>query len=322
MEQLNINQTESDVDTRWTYRTGWPALPTLPAENSEPLYDISFLPKGQTTKSQILDILYQNNLHVDAIWFCYRSSKGALETERKRTLLVYSDLREKGQSIELWRQIAGAFRDFITQENISDVALEISDIRVTEEIESFAVSHKEKEVLEAWTEFAPRIADCLSEHRRDWLSLDLLRREWIGAEKDIKATVVICARDTNDAIWWDAIIPALRNLLPAFLGIELCYLDTIRANNESEGDDDSDNINWKRFLEKQSYRFPGRIPIGASCGRRWREKEPALATQKDFCLESGTLGGLIKFGHSAQEFGLSNHHVFFEGKDCNDKESK
>lgn len=54
--------------------------------------------------------------------------------------------------------------------------------------------------------------------------------------------------------------------------------------------------------------------MGAACGRKWKG-EVTFPGARQLAEESGTLGGLIKFKHVAQQFGLSNHHVFFGGKD-------
>lgn len=193
--------------------------------------------------ARINNMLSQHDVLVVDSFFCHWYNKAAPVSERKSTLLIYSNLKEEKQSIENRRQAVWQVRSMLQQQSINDIAIEIIDLRIKNKIKTDMILPNENEVLHAWTELAPRVVECLSS--RDWLSLDLLHRSWIGGQEDAKATVVVCAADANDNLWWDETMPALQTLLPTFSGIKLVYLDTIRTMDEStsfKSSEDENNI--------------------------------------------------------------------------------
>ncbi|KAF2116014.1 hypothetical protein BDV96DRAFT_598798 [Lophiotrema nucula] len=327
MEQQPF-QGQQEVDTRLPFRTGWPILPVLPVETSSLNARVWSTELDPTDVQQFSNILSHNDVYMRHIFFAHRHNKGVPVSERKPTLVVYSDIQKEGQNIENWRQAVRDIRNMLKEQGINNITVEITDYRASDmdKIETDLIMPNEKEVLDAWTELAPRIVQRLSSH--NYLSIELLHRNWIGAQEGAKATVVICAADANDSRWWDETIPAVRALLPSFLGIELLYLRTICAMDESgsldrnkKEDDRLDKIRHK--LDMMRYLHPESIHMGASCGRKWKGEEVSLVGQEHLLAqESGTLGGLIKFEDVAQQFGLSNHHVFFEGKDYDGKEKE
>lgn len=298
------HQSQQEVDTQLSFRTGWPTLPTLPVKTSPQEHNLlTLLPDWKTNLALLGQILDENDVLVIDRFLCYRYNKGIPISERKPTFLIYSDLRGEGQHIEKWRKTAWAIHMMFQQRNLNNFVVEIVDQRVNEKIKTDIIHSDEREVLEAWSEIAPRIVQCLSDHK--WTSLDLLHRRWFGAREDTKATVVISAADANDSIWWHQTLHTLRAILPNFLGIELIYLDSIFAvdrfaSSESNQVADQD-------LEELAYTKPNSITMGASCGRKWAGKGPDLGSG------SGTLGGLVRLDGHTHQFGLSNHHVFFKG---------
>jgi hypothetical protein len=315
MEQNNA-QDQPIPDTRYTFRTGWPRLSALPVESLSQDHNLpTFFPDGMTNVEDILDIVRRNGVLVVDNYLCYRYSKGAPVPEGKPTYLIYSDLRYEGQNITAWRQAVSDVISMFQQKNIYNVAIEIADQRTNCRIETDIIHSDEKEVLEAWDECMPRIAECLSKH--NWVSLDLLHRSWIGAQQDAKATVVIGAADANDNEW-DQTLGTLRAILPEFLGIELVYLRTILAADTSMELNEirNDGIEWMKML---AYEDPKLVPMGASCGRHWKIAEKAakahVGKDNKLSLGSGTLGGLVKLEGFTQQFGLSNRHVFIEDGD-------
>jgi hypothetical protein len=313
MEQEAQNQ---EIDLRLPFRTGWPILPVLPVKTWPQEHNYSkLLPDWNLILPALDRVMLENNVLVVDRFLCYRYHK---RTDLRPTLLYYSDLQEEDQKIENWRQAVRRARDLLQLRNIENIAVEIVDQRVAEEIKTEIILSTEKEVLDAWTKFTPRIHECLSNH--DWLSLDLLHRSWIGAQENVKATVVISAADANESLWWDQTIPALRAILPDFLGIELVYLDTIRAFDALDEFDGQEG--GKILLARQAYENQDKIQIGASCGRHWDGEGPLGTGPGHLEKASGTLGGLIMFEDSTRQYGLSNHHVFFEGKDIEDSGSE
>lgn len=311
MEQETLHN-QQEIDTRLPFRTGWPRpLPTFPVQTSYPGPD-DFSPTRRAQWEDHIDTVLEkhNVLRLDGE-FCYRYNNGIPLSERKLTYHVYSDLRKEGQDIEKWQRAVTEVGDKIQHEGI-DLAIEILDHRFNAAKESdtygIILSH-EKELLDMWAEFAPRIIGCLSHH--NWISLDLLHEDhksWMGLQDDrmnTKATVVIGAADANNTLW-DETLLALGTLLPSCLGIKLRYLDTILATNQT--------TTPLEILSSADSSYSNKIPMGASCGRNWKEAE-LKEGQAQHSEGSGTLGGLVKFQDDAEEFGLSNHHVFFEGKD-------
>jgi hypothetical protein len=317
MEQNN-EQDPPVPDTRYAFRTGWPRLPVLPVETLPQDYNLpKFLPDWTTNVEEILHIMERNGVLIVDNYLCYRYSKGAPVPEGKPTYLIYSNLQDEGQNITAWRQAVSDVISTFQQKKIHNVAIEIADQQCNCKIKTDIIHPDETEVLQAWNEWMPRIAECLSGHNHNWISLDLLHRSWIGAQQNVKATVVISAADANDSKW-NQTLDTLKAILPKFLGVELVYLETILGVDTSIDSDEirDDGIEWMKML---AYQDPKLIPMGTSCGRRWKiaEKDAKAYVGEDSQLSSvsGTLGGLLKLKGSTQQYGLSNRHVFIEDSD-------
>ena len=228
-----LNMTEEVADTRFSYRTGWPRLPVLPLQTSflhgtGPLgqEDVreTVVPYFVNIGQNIARILIANGVRIENIHLCYRYNRGIPESVRRPTFLCYSDIQKAGQEIEKWRravrQVVGMFK----WRGLNNVAIEIADHRVEQEIRTDVVDSEE--AIDAWRDFAPRIQQYIAKH--EYVTMDVVRRFWIGAKEDAKATVVISAKDANDSSWDDT-LSLLRETLPSFFDVELIYLNTIHG---------------------------------------------------------------------------------------------
>lgn len=311
MEQ-QPSQTLQEIDTLLSYRTGWPTLPTLPVKTVD---RDNNLPR-EWDKPLVDQILSENGIRVLEQSLCYRFNNGVPIPERRPTVLVWSDLRFEGQNIDKWRQaVHDISKMFQKQPSMNGFTIEIVDHRVNRIKTDIIYSH-EKEVLDAWTELAPRITECLFDAGHKWTSIDLLHRRLMDAEEGAKATIVISAADANENIWRLETLPRLRSFLPDFLQVELVYLDSILAMDSSEGpkhDYEQEYADIREDVRQHQdsidgiYLNPRVIPMGAPCGRKWKGDEPGPG---QLAQGGGTLGGLVKLDGLDNHFGLSNRHVF------------
>jgi len=105
--------------------------------------------------------------------------------------------------------------------NREDITVEITDIRTADGVPSAPLTDCAPELVAAWECYRPALLEDIQEQQ--WLTADIVLRE-IGELHPIRApTLLITAQDADSAIWWDKILPHIRQQLPQTMEVDLLY---------------------------------------------------------------------------------------------------
>ncbi|KAH8732077.1 hypothetical protein GQ44DRAFT_767116 [Phaeosphaeriaceae sp. PMI808] len=233
-----MNQLDQQVDTRLSYRVGWPTLPVLPVESKTDRTLVS-----KETLSKIKEILQSREVPYFAVDIGYRFNHGQ---EPQPTVTVPVQYYNPVTGNSSWIEAVKAIRRYMISIN-NNMAIEIIDWfayrgRFTQPIDS-----NDDTTTDNWKSFFPILQTHIQRHQ--WITLDVINR---GLKVDkCSPTIVITARDANSESWWSDTLPLLREKAPPGLEIELLVGDTIFT---------SDWVGTTSSYDKFT------VPMGSSCG--------------------------------------------------------
>jgi hypothetical protein len=288
------------IDTRWSHRVGSPVLTvppfdTVEAQTTHEWKDVGF-------RGEIVSVLEHAQVKVLGYDLVRRVRPGQEVSQTPLTLLVISDASIKSQ-YSAWKVAVKHLRLLLNKNNREDIIVEISDIKTAHEVVLAPLVDCTPELINAWHEFQPALLKEIDGQK--WLAVDIVRRE-IGDIHPVSApTVFITARDADLAIWWDIILPRLRERLPSPMELDLLYSPHLTLQTPSDGQDVEDaSLRPNIYSTMQDYARD--VQMGSSMGVH----EPA---------NSGTVSAVIRLRDANGEetnCALTNHHVVatLEGK--------
>jgi hypothetical protein len=133
----------------------------------------------------------------------------------------------------VWKVAVWHLRLLLDKNKSEDIIVEIADIKTAHEMVSALLVGYTPELINAWHKVQPAL---LKEfHGQKWLAVDIVSRE-IGDLHPVSApTVFITARDADLVIWWDIILPRLRERLPSPMELDLLYSPHLTLQTPSDG---------------------------------------------------------------------------------------
>ncbi|KAI1560131.1 hypothetical protein PtrEW7m1_011665 [Pyrenophora tritici-repentis] len=288
------------IDTRWSHRVGSPALTVPPfntvgAQTTHEWKDVKF-------RSEVVSVLEHAQVRVLGYDLVRRVRPGQEVSQTPLTLLVISDASIKTQ-YSAWEVAVQHLRSLLDKTKREDIIVEISDIKTAHEVVSAPLVGCTPELINAWHEFQPALLKEIDGQK--WLAVDIVHRE-IGDLHPVSApTLLITARDADLAIWWDIILPRLRERLPPPMELDLLYSPhlTLQTPSDDEGAEDS-GLRPNIYNTMQDYDRV--VQMGSSMGVH----QPA---------NSGTVSAVIRLRDANGDetnCALTNHHVVatLEGK--------
>ncbi|KAI4611190.1 hypothetical protein J4E83_008133 [Alternaria metachromatica] len=211
------------------------------------------------------------------------------------TLLVTSDVSVDEQ-YSAWKVAVSDLRLLFDKANREDLTIEITDIRTADGVPSSPLTDCAPELVAAWECYRPALLEDIQEQQ--WLTADVVLRE-IGELHPIRApTLLITAQDADSAIWWDKILPHIRQQLPQTMEVDLLYtphLDMQTSGHEEEAEEPY----VRPAICSTMQDYDAIVEMGASIG----------VEQPD---NSGTVGAVIVLKDAAgneTNCALTNHHV-------------
>lgn len=268
------------LDTRLSYRVGWPALPALPVQTFPLAIDFS------SHLNEIEQILEKNDVHIVAFEFGKRENVGAEVQSGQSTITIRANFEPS--SAQSWIEAVISIRTYLSGVGV-DHAIEIIDNHAYHGLRSFPLNPSEISLAESWSNvILPTIEGLIDHHQ--WIAIDLLNREYPSLSEP-QPTIVISARDANDPTWHDHTVPSLNQYLHSIhcaqLYIEILYLEDVLAATKPD-------------VEALGMTYFDAVYPGASCGKAGSKS-------------SGTLGGKLILEKQGNRFevGLTNHHVIF-----------
>ncbi|PSN71736.1 hypothetical protein BS50DRAFT_629873 [Corynespora cassiicola Philippines] len=277
------------IDTRLSYRVGYPRLPVLPLETKiwQPF-------RGWPPLSpKIYRILFEEHVVYNWCDIVKRHAPGT-SPAAKRTFLVASDVSVPGQ-YDAWKAATYRIRNLLIDQNYPEIDIEFIDISAVDGVIPSPVKHDEKDIISAWETFADTLMDAIQ--NQSWLAVDVVRRKLGEQNPTWKPTVFITATDAAHVEWWESILPALRRKLPDFFDLDLLHGTSIlKTQSESESEPSDFDDLPEVFTSMKSYEKI--LKMGASIGLQGGQ--------------TGTLGSLVRLEKDGEhiDLALSSHHVF------------
>jgi hypothetical protein len=285
---------EDVIDSRLPYRVGCPTLPVMPVKTLRSQAVTMFGPVPGYRESDIKSILDRHEIPLRKIFFAYRVTCGMDTDTGGEYLVILSTYKDGCQ--DRWVRAVSDIRTSLLKNELN-WSIELVDHDVYyQPLRASPVPSTDQDLIEGWEKIRPEFEETLENHGHDWVSIDVLYRDFPSREN--QPTAIISARDADGEAWWDETIPVLKHVLQTNgLGIDivLLYLKDLAFLLDPHS-----------TIRADFYAVP--IRMGASC---------ATSTS----ASSGTLGGRIRLRNdsSTLELGLTNYHVMMEG--CPNEES-
>ncbi|KAI4631972.1 uncharacterized protein J4E87_002679 [Alternaria ethzedia] len=247
------------------------------------------------SRQSVARILHDAQVRVLGYGLVKRVRPGQTPSLTPRTLLVTSDVSVDGQ-YSAWKVAVSDLRLLFDKANREDITVELTDIRTADGVPSAPLTDCAPELVAAWECYRPALLEDIQE--RQWLTADIVLRE-IGELQPIRApTLLITAQDADSAIWWDRILPHIRQLLPQTMEVDLLYAPHL-AMQTSGDEEEAEEPRVRPAIYSTMQDYDAIVEMGASIG----------VEQPD---NSGTVGAVLVLKDAAgneTNCALTNHHV-------------
>jgi hypothetical protein len=251
--------------------------------------------RDEKFRSEVVSILEHAQVRVLGFELVRRVRPGQELSQTPLTLLVLSDASFEAQNLA-WEDAVCRLRSLLDNAKREDIIVEISDIKTAYEVVSAPLVGCSQKLPDDWHEFQP---DLLKEiNGQEWLAVDIVSRE-IGELHPVSApTLLITASDADLAIWWDIILPRLRERLPSRMELDLLYSPhlTLQTPSDNQGVEDS-GLRPDIYSTMQDY--DPDVQMGSSIGVHQS-------------ANSGTVSAVIKLRDANGDetnCALTKHHV-------------
>lgn len=274
------NHIAQQIDERVPYRTAWPRLPVLHLWSCLEGDPESYFPNYEQIALHVQTLLKKHGISVQSIIPCHRlpySADASSASENTVTLLIATAPNPRHT-----RPAITDIRKYLASMDIQ-VAIELVDGRTVQK-RTIAIAASDRESIDRWNgwlrdDLVRKLDSC----GQEWISLGLYHRGLEEERSRCPRTVVIGVPQRSKAVWWEQILPDIRNVCPRDLVIELTTQD--RGTFAPSREEDAAT---GRMLAPAS--FSNRITMGASCG-------PAGL------YDSATMGGMVRLRRQKTDLG-------------------
>jgi hypothetical protein len=214
------------IDTRLPYRQGWPLLPTLPVH---------------TSREQVPKTLCQHTLHMAAfrsilaknhvdlldkpakVEIVHRFNPGTYIGRNSLTLLIQADISCNGK----WAFAISCLRTYIEDQGLT-LAVEIIDPRVVNGLYTLPILAHDP-VAAVVTKRKHGIVQILKDCGEQWAGLDFYYRGMGRRRAECKPTVLIGVPEPNLRVWWEEVLPKVREKVRGKLEVEICWREVVKC---------------------------------------------------------------------------------------------
>lgn len=186
-------------------RAGSPYLCAIPGDTYDiqpkhPLFQRLIINNNTSTVTKVVEILHQFDIHGCKIDFCTRRSCVDPEPEPILTLLILVRRNDVSVYNEKWVNAARNIWQYLHQEGLGDLAVEIADPQVFESIKYFPVRQTDA-IAPVWKEVCGTIINRLSHNLKEWLTLACFRVGRSADANENPPTIVLTVSKTSTRDW-------------------------------------------------------------------------------------------------------------------------
>ena len=275
---------DARIDTRLSYRQGWPTLPALPLYTAALAYH-SF-PNYETHLERVENILNAQGVGVSQVMVVHRVHYQSQPDGSTATLTIVCK-----QGSTPWYLAIREIRRYLAGQGI-DITIEFIDQRAYHNLSTFPIMPNDRDIIHRWhSTVESQVLNILRASGRPWAFLNVWRRGLEDTSNLCSPTVVIFAPNAAHHEWWETILPRIRSVCMPMFDVELLEGGRITYGDKDDMESPANQLTLEDFGPK--------IEMGTSCG--------VLGSES-----SGTIGGIVRLwkeGRDLGMFGLSNHHV-------------
>jgi hypothetical protein len=218
-----------DIDSRLTYRLGWPLLPILPVVTT-----YENVPKVLSPTSQHIakfrNILQTHKVPFDKMLVAHRTNPDTQMSKSTLTLCVLitppmSYVSGKAQHINSDSNILKALRALRTYILASSLTLriELIDTRAFYGLYTLPILATEQSLTSFIKKKKHGIVQVLKECGAEVTSVDFYYRGLGKTRDQCRPTVVVGVLEPNRRVWWEVVMPKLRVKVGDRLAVEVCF---------------------------------------------------------------------------------------------------
>jgi hypothetical protein len=315
---------DDSIDTRLPYRIGYPKLPVLPVKGLSPVEDWdTYIPHFIYYGKHIRQILERHKVHFCNFRLEHRFNDGYEYNEDLPTILILASFKPTSRDTIYnhgWIQGVREIREFLHAAEIYNPVELIDPKAYSDALWPSPILPSDHEIIEESKEIVPDVLQAIS--KQDWVSVDVFHRDYphtppevpevaFVTENDMlnfpdlprsykKPTLIISARDANEDVWWDKILPQLRQKLKN-LDVVVLFLQDISLTTDTKSISKPRNLSSNLFRWAYSCERLNTVFMGDSCA-------PKGSTR------SCTLGGKITLKDKVRELemGRTNRFALFD----------
>ncbi|KAF1939182.1 hypothetical protein EJ02DRAFT_457228 [Clathrospora elynae] len=208
-----------EIDTRHRHRHGWPLLPTLPLRTVR-----SQIPKNLSSTSSphlpcFRSILQNNKITVQELEIAHRFNAGTPIDKSTLTLCIHSSISCKDK----WEDAIQSLRTYITSQSPPlTLAVEMIDSRIFNGVYTLPILS-----YDPLSTFVARrrhgLVSVLNGCGEAWTSLEFYYRGVGNTRNDCRATVLIGVPEPGRKVWWEDVVPIVREKVAGRLEVEVCW---------------------------------------------------------------------------------------------------
>jgi len=280
----STEEIDARIDTRLSYRQGWPSLPALPLYTTALPYH-SF-PNYEMHLERIRNILNAQGVVMPQVMVVHRVHYQSQPDESTATLTIVCK-----QGSTPWLHAIREIRKYLANQSI-DITIEFIDQRAYHNLSTFPIMPNDRGIIRRWhNTVESQVLNILRACGRPWAFLNVWRRGLEDTSDLCSPTVVIFAPNATHHEWWETILPRIRSVCMPMFDVELLEGGRLTYGDKEDMESPAERLTLDDFGPK--------IEMGTSCG--------SLSSES-----SGTIGGIVRLWKEGQDlgmFGLTNHHV-------------
>lgn len=247
-----------EIDTRNVYRYGFPApIPLMPvATYSAPWWSEVVQPHLRGIRT----ILGSQRVDTETIQVVSRANGG--EEESIPTLCVTAN-EGKGN----WFHAIKEIRKHFLSVNLTDLAIEVLDHRIFDDLHTFTILPTETEIISQWSIRRPRVLEFLHGDMPNarWATLNVLHRGVGDTRADCFPTVLLSIPNPSHHVWHEEIYPRLVAICEPHFRLGLLYYSGTMITNSGL----AENVSVEDVKSSS-------LRMGSSCGPTDSESSATL----------------------------------------------
>jgi hypothetical protein len=244
---------DNSIDTRLPYRIGYPKLPALPVCSKTPVGNWgNYIPNISFHAQRISAILEDYEVNCCNFQLEHRFNDGHEYDQNMPTIILLAYFRPTSEDTIYnngWIQGVMKIRQVLHAAEIYNPVELIDPKAYSNLLFPWPVLSTDHEIIEESKAIMPDVLHMIS--KQDWIAIDVFKRDYPHTSQEPpmvvgtpffkedgslnypdmphcyqKPTLIISARDANEDVWWDSILPQLRRKMQN-LDIVLLFLQDI-----------------------------------------------------------------------------------------------